>query len=117
MPSESTKLSSIFSFRGSGASWTRRKKCQPASSIRSAVAMFAASMKLFDDLVADRVDGAVRADHTAVAVEIDLHFLHRQLERAQLEASASKNHRQLVHVAEQLMHLGREFRPPRFAVG
>ena len=46
--------------------------------------------ELFDDLVAFGVLCEVSAGDAAVGVEVDLHFRHRELERAALEAAARK---------------------------
>src|SRR4051812_18434940 len=46
----------------------------------------------------------MRADHAAVGVEIDLHFGHRELERAALEAAGAEDHCQLMHPGEQRIH-------------
>ena len=73
--------------------------------------------ELFDDLMAFGVLDDVCARHAAVLVEIDLHFRHRQFQRPALEAAAPKHHRQLVHAAEQVVHLRRQLAPPGFAIG
>ena len=50
------------------------------------------------------------AGDAAVGVEIDLHFGHRELERAALEAAGAEDHRQLVHSREQRVDFGRQSR-------
>ena len=69
--------------------------------------------ELFDDLMALGVLGEMGAGDAAVGVEVDLHLRHRELERAAIEPPLAEQHRQLVHPAEQRVHLGRELLLPR----
>ena len=64
--------------------------------------------ELFDDLMAFGVLCEVSAGDAAVGVEVDLHFGHRELERAALEAAGAEDHGQLVHAREQRVDVGRQ---------
>jgi len=72
--------------------------------------------ELLDDLMALRVLDDMGARHAAILVEIDLDLLHRQFERPAAEPSGPQDHRQLVHPAEQVVHLARQLATPSFAI-
>ena len=69
--------------------------------------------ELFDDLMALGVFDQVGAADLPIAIQIDLHLAHRQLQRPAREPPLAQDHRQLVHPGQQRKHLGRQLRRAR----
>ena len=65
--------------------------------------------ELFDHLVAFGVVNGVGAGDFAVFVQIDFDFGQDQIDRSAIHAAFANRHRQRVHVADQLEHVGGEF--------